>query len=176
MTSPAQLLHVVPVLLSLLVLASCAGGAFPPVQNIDRPAPAGHDWVICPGGDPSTRAQGTVGPAGGVLQHPSGHTLVIPAGAVTREHTFTIFEPTAPQLLVIATVAPNVTFQQPVSLTLSLNRCASLPPAGSLRVFRVNPTGAHDEVGGPPDQGSTAITSRLDRLSDYALVTTRSGG
>ncbi|MEX2571757.1 MAG: hypothetical protein WD737_10710 [Gemmatimonadota bacterium] len=139
------------------------------------PAPEGWSWHPCPSSDLQIiQVDTTIGPQGGTVRHPSGHSILVPEGAVSEDHVFVLIVPPSPHLEVIAQVRPSVEFPEPVMLTMSVaGRCTFPEDSLTARVFRVNRDGAHDDVGGEVTQDRTAIAVPLNRLSNYALATNR---
>jgi hypothetical protein len=155
---------------SLLVVPGCQLGV-PATLAVDPNEPPGYRWLICPGGDPTGTVRGVIGTGGGTLEHRNGHRLTVPQGALTGNRTFTLQEPASPQLIVVAEVTGADTFLVPVSLTISYDRCTIDVDSTRLQIFRVNPRGDHDPLGGESDSPRTFRTDQLRRLSAYALAT-----
>jgi hypothetical protein len=153
-----------------LLLGGCAPGLPATLAPAANPPP-GYTWLACPGGNPTATVRAVIGPAGGTLIHPSGHSLVIPPEAVAANHTFVIHEPVSTHLQVIATVTDNVQFRAPVGLTISFGRCVGGVPADRLLMFRVNQRGEHDPLPGSVVGTNTFRSDSLFRLSAYALGT-----
>jgi hypothetical protein len=157
----------VPLTFVLLITGSCAM-ALPAALAPDPNPPPGFQWLACAGGRPTDTVRGVIGSGGGDLTHPSGHVLSVSPGAVPDNRTFTLHEPASTHVQVIATVSGNVSFAAPVTLTMSFERCPATVDPDTLRIFRVNPGGRHENFGGQRE-GRTVRSDPLDRLSLYAI-------
>ena len=160
--------------LSATLFAAGCRGADPELPErlaLNPNEPPGFSWLACPGGDPTATVRQVVGPDGGTLTHESGHILTVPAGAVDRNRNFILHEPASDHVAVIAVVTGNEAFSVPVSLTISYARCSDEVDPTTLQMFRENPNGDHDPLGGTPTGENSFRSDQLSRLSAYALAT-----
>ena len=156
-----------PTVLLALALAGCG----------DDPPPPAADSV-----------SGVVGAAGGTLSTPGGARVVVPAGAVSRDTTFTIAATTdSPVPTGAATAAGPVyrfgpsgtTFNVPVTVTVPINPDAlpaRLDPAQDL-VIVAAPDGTTDYTPlGQAETSGARASARTTHFTNFASAFGRCGG
>jgi hypothetical protein len=119
-------------------------------------------------------ARGTLGPAGGAIGL-DGHSLSLPAGAVDRETRFTLTVPESRyvEIRVTADGQDGFEFLEPVSLTISYERCGRSSWGNRpLQIYKIDPeTGALlRAMGGTDDRVARQVTALSDSLSGYAIA------
>jgi hypothetical protein len=131
--------------------------------------PPGVSPVVCGTGSGAMTPWTPIGPAGGILSLPGGHSLTVPANAVTSTRQFRLLEVPTPDVKVMAFVHPAGAFAQPtVTVTVSYSRCTGGERAESL--WRQASDSTTTNVTGD-NTGSAIISTPLSRLSSFALAT-----
>ena len=131
----------------------------------------GATLLACPVSK-SRSATEVIGAEGGTLKL-SGHTVNIPAGAVSQPTAFTISVPASDNLLVdvSAADAEHYRFAKPVEMTISYKRCAQQGLASFSAWYIERSTGAMIErMGGTDDKRHRSVTFLTDHLSGYAIA------
>jgi hypothetical protein len=109
-----------------------------------------------------------IGPAGGTLEHPGGHLVTVPAGALQGYRLFMMRELPSPEIKVLVIDIPGDSFAKPdVTVTVSYSRCTGGERADSL--FRNGNDGISNVTGS--NSGSAITSTPLGRLSNFALAT-----
>ena len=137
-------------------------------ESVDRPTRI----AVCPTNQ-SYRTEGIFGPAGGSLRV-AGHRLTIPAGVLTEATQFTLHAPAGPhvRLVLSAGGAEHYTFQAPVVVTISYNRCGRQHlPRSPLSAWNIDDTGRRlvERMRGKDDRRRRAVTFRTTHFSTYAV-------
>jgi hypothetical protein len=139
--------------------------------RVEAAGPLADALLYCPVKHSRSRTD-VIDARGGSLQL-EGHSIDIPAGAVSAPTAFTISVPASLHLEVDVSAAGNVhyRFAKPVVMTISYKRCARQDPA-SLTVWYIDQaTGSPIEpMPGVDDKRRRSITFLTDHLSGYAIA------
>jgi hypothetical protein len=169
---------------SLLVLLGCADRSETHLTAPLSPAAPllsttyGATLLECPVSETRT-ASTTIGALGGTLQL-DGHRVAVPKGAVLAPTTFTITVPASNYVDVElrAGSGGSATFRQPVSVTLSYDRCTrSNIRKEDLRIYHVDQAtkAILADMGGVKDPQARTVTTSTSHFSGYAIGVNRSG-
>ena len=127
--------------------------------------------LYCPSLSEVRSVRGVIGPDGGVIGV-RGHELKLPAGAVTEPTEFEIVVPVSSymQIEVHAVGRDSYLFQLPASITISFQRCTSLPasPLTAAHVDRSNRI--VENMGGAVDKTNKRVTFPTGHLSGYIVA------
>lgn len=161
------------VVTAALLLGACADGEVLSPSNPSLSSSTGPTLLECPV-DTSTSVTATIDLLGGTLEL-DGHRVTIPANAVLLPTEFTLTVPASNYLKVSVTAAGEEHFEflEPVSLTLSYERCSrSNIDKADLTVWYVSSSDVLlENMGGTDDKVAREVTTTTDHLSDYALGT-----
>ena len=116
-------------------------------------------------------AKRTIGPEGGTVPLPSGHSLTVPRGALRSSSEFSLAQAAHPAHLVLEVYGGEADqpFAVPVTLTFNAGGCDAPAPGKSRRVVRLRMSSPGTDVGGAAGAGGTFSVS-LTVLSRYALA------
>jgi hypothetical protein len=156
----------------LITIGGCSEPASTVVADSDRPVRwetrgGSPSFAKVPGGE---EVSALIGPEGGTLHIPGGHTLVFPAGAVT--------EPTR------ITARPGAVFleidfgpdgsQFPAGrepqLTMGYGSAVNLTDESSLKVAYMVGNKVVEVVGGQVDTEAKTVTASIKHFSKYCLI------
>ncbi|HEV2148585.1 MAG TPA: hypothetical protein VGR37_14370 [Longimicrobiaceae bacterium] len=153
------------------------GGCSEPSAVVDAGSEAGHRYQFVEGQQPvggasytvvgTPRVEQVIGPEGGTLQIPGGHTLAFPAGALSKP---TRIQAKADARYVGVELEPHG-LQFPAGngpvLTLSM-QAAQMNQFASFSILYVSPSGTILEVlSADADRVRNTLTTRLSHFSGY---------
>jgi hypothetical protein len=158
-----------------LALVACSEGAqrspLAPPEAAQLATTTGATLIECPT-DTTRSISKTIDLLGGTLEL-DGHKIVIPEGAVLVATEFTLTVPASNyvEIGVKADGAEHFQFEEPVSMTISYERCTrSNIEKSDLRIFYIDSDNAIlEEMGGTDDKTARTVSTSTDHLSDYAI-------
>jgi hypothetical protein len=154
------------VLLACAALAACEQPASAPYDRIDTGVLA----VCAPSEEQAVR--GTAGIDGGVIAT-RGAAVVIPAGALEAETTFTVRVPTSryAEIEVTANGQEHFNFLRPVTIAIDYSRCGTAPSA-TATVWHIDPAtkALLEDMHGVHDVANSRVVFSTMHLSGYAIA------
>ena len=110
----------------------------------------------------------------------AGHTITVPAGAVSVPTIFTITLANNGYIEVDLTAVVNTLlgtvdvgsdgFDTPVTLALTYARATNVSDPSRLKIIRLNPNGKHEILPSTVQTGPLTVKAELDHFSRYAMV------
>ncbi|HEX8691364.1 MAG TPA: hypothetical protein VF746_02890 [Longimicrobium sp.] len=156
---------------SILVFAALGARYHHPVETVEL---ATLHLAHC-GARAREEARDTiVGPGGGTVTLPSGHSLHVPRNTLKEgeRYVFGLAQAADSAHLVLEVSgggAPEP-FAPPVTITFNTTGCSAPAPGRSRRVVRLRMGSPGTDVGGTHDPGGVTFRASLTELSRYALA------
>ena len=127
--------------------------------------------LFCPSSSEVRSVRGVIGPGGGTIGV-RGHELKLPAGAVAEPTEFEIVVPVSEymRIEVHAVGHDSYLFQRPASITISFQRCASLPASPLTAAYIDAADRIVENMGGAVDRAARKVTFPTGHLSGYIVA------
>lgn len=111
----------------------------------------------------------------------AGHTLTVPAGAVSAPTTFTVraldnghieveLHAMVQGLLGRSIDIGAAGFRKPVTVSLTYARATNVTDAQRLKIMRLNANGRHEVLASTVSENAHTVSAQLDHFARYALV------